>query len=59
MGNYGMTDIIGMGDIHIKTNLGCKLVFKDVRHVIDLRLNLILVGRLDNEDYDNIFHIGQ
>ncbi|KAJ8498998.1 hypothetical protein OPV22_009550 [Ensete ventricosum] len=52
MGNYGTTDIIGMRDIHIKTNLGCKLVLKDVRHVVDLRLNLIFVGRLDDEDFD-------
>ena len=48
-----------MGDIHLKTNLGCKLVLKDMRHVIDLMLNLISVGRLDDEDYDSIFHRGQ
>ncbi|MCQ7691305.1 hypothetical protein NP199_24620 [Salmonella enterica] len=59
MGNYGISDIIGMGDIHIKINLGCKLVLKDVRHVVDLRLNLISIGRLDNEDYDSRFHKGQ
>ncbi|URD75525.1 hypothetical protein MUK42_34393 [Musa troglodytarum] len=53
MGNHGTTDIIGMGDIHIKTNLGCKLVLKDVRHVVDLRLNLISVRRLHDEDYDS------
>ncbi|URD85076.1 Retrotransposon protein [Musa troglodytarum] len=58
MGNHGIADIIGMGDIHIKTNLGCKLVLKDVRHVVDLRLNLISVGRLDDEDYDSRFHKG-
>ncbi|URD72826.1 Retrotransposon protein [Musa troglodytarum] len=56
MGNHGTADIIGMGDIHIKTNLGCKLVLKDVRHVVDLRLNLISVGRLDDEDYDSRSH---
>ncbi|XP_065031809.1 flavonoid 3',5'-hydroxylase 1-like isoform X3 [Musa acuminata AAA Group] len=59
MGNYGTADIIGMGDIHLKTNLGCKLVLKDVRHVVDLRLNLISVGRLDDEDYESRFHRGQ
>ncbi|XP_064966974.1 uncharacterized protein LOC103988599 [Musa acuminata AAA Group] len=31
MDNYDMANIIGMGDIHIKTNLGYKLVLKDVR----------------------------
>ena len=59
MGNYGTIDIIGMGDIHIKTNFDYKLVLKDVRHVVDLRLNLISVGRLDDEDYDSRFHRGQ
>ena len=59
MGNYGTADIIGMGDIHLKTNLGCKLVLKDVRHVVDLRLNLISVGRLDDEEYESRFHRGQ
>ena len=59
MGNYGTADIIGMGDIHLKTNLGCKLVLKDVRHVVDLRLNLFSVGRLDDEDYESRFHKGQ
>ncbi|KAJ8466528.1 hypothetical protein OPV22_029080 [Ensete ventricosum] len=59
MGNYDTANIIGMGDIHIKTNLGCKLVLKDVRHVVDLRLNLISVGRLDDEDFDVRFHKGQ
>ncbi|CAL9119122.1 unnamed protein product [Musa textilis] len=53
MGNYGTTDIIGICDIHIKTNLGYKLMFKDVRHVVDLRLNLISVERPDDEDYDS------
>ncbi|URE11220.1 hypothetical protein MUK42_06440 [Musa troglodytarum] len=53
MDNHGTTDIMGMGDIHIKTNLGCKLVLKDVRHVVDLRLNLLSVGKLDDEDYNN------
>ena len=59
MGNYGTVDIMGISDIHLKTNLGCKLVLKDVRHVVDLRLNLISVGRLDDEDYESRFHKGQ
>ncbi|KAJ8492114.1 hypothetical protein OPV22_013835 [Ensete ventricosum] len=59
MGNYDTTNIIGMRDIYIKTNLGCKFVLKDVRYVIDLRLNLISVGRLYDEDFDVRFHKGQ
>ncbi|KAJ8504994.1 hypothetical protein OPV22_005880 [Ensete ventricosum] len=56
MGNYGTTNIIDIGDIHIKTNLSCKLVLKDVRHVIDLRLNLISVGRLQAKAYGEHFN---
>ena len=36
MGNEGLSKIIGMGDICLKTNLGCKLVLKDVKHVLDI-----------------------
>ena len=57
--NYDTVDIIGMGDIHLKTNLGYKLVLKDMRHVVDLRLNLISIGRLDDEDYDSRFYKGK
>lgn len=59
MDNYGTTDIISMGDIYIKTNFGYKLVLKYVRHVVDLRLNLISIGRLDDEDFNSKFHKGQ
>ena len=59
MSNYSKANIIGMGDIYIKTNLGYKLVLKDMRHMVDLRLNLISVRRLDDEDYDSKFHKGQ
>ena len=59
MGNYDMTNIIGMDDIYKKVNLGCKLMLKDVRHMVDLRLNLISIGRLDDEDFDGRFHKGQ
>ena len=30
---------------------GCKMLLKDVRHVPEVRLNLISAGRLDDEDY--------
>ena len=50
MGNYDIVDIINMDNIYIETNIGCKLVLKDVRYVTDLRLNLISNGRLDDEN---------
>ena len=33
------------------TPTGCKLLLKDVRHVPEVRLNLISVGQLDDEGY--------
>lgn len=51
MESHGVSKIIGMGDICIITNLGYKMVLKDVRHVPNLRLNLISIGKLDDEGY--------
>ena len=47
MGNTSFSSIAGIGDVHLKTNVGCTLVLKDVRHVPELRMNLISVGALD------------
>ncbi|CAL1383495.1 unnamed protein product [Linum trigynum] len=59
MGNDGASKIVGMGDIHLETNTGCKLVLKDVRHVPDMRLNLISTGKLDDDGYTNYFGEGK
>jgi len=52
MGNKD-TSVINIDDIHFETSLGCKLVLKDVRHVLNLQLNLISTGKLDEEGYNN------
>ena len=44
-----MANIVGIGDIWLETNTGCKLLLKDVRHVPDMRLHLISIGTLDEE----------
>jgi len=59
MGNKGKSQVFGIGDIHLKTGIGCKLVLKDVRHVSDLRLNLISSENLDDEGYNSKFDNGQ
>ncbi|KAJ7005746.1 hypothetical protein NC653_005156 [Populus alba x Populus x berolinensis] len=41
MGNQGIASVVGIGDIWLETNTGCKLLLKDVRHVPDMRLHLI------------------
>ncbi|KAF5932870.1 hypothetical protein HYC85_029041 [Camellia sinensis] len=57
-GEHSLSKIIGMGDVCLETNLGCKLLLKDVRHVPDIRLNLISTGKLDDEGFNNKFGNG-
>ena len=47
MGNNGSSTIVGKGTICIETSTCCSLVLDDVRHVPDIRLNLLSVGKLD------------
>ena len=37
----------------------CRLVLKEVRHVLDIRLNLVLAGRLDDEGYTSSIRKGR
>ncbi|XP_047268802.1 uncharacterized protein LOC107871373 isoform X1 [Capsicum annuum] len=55
MGNSSYSKIVGIGDISIKTNVGCTLVLKDVRHVPELQLNLIYGIALDRDRNENYF----
>ncbi|KAI5315217.1 hypothetical protein L3X38_044393 [Prunus dulcis] len=59
MGNDKLSKIVGRGDISLETNTSCHLVLKDVRHVPDMRLNLISTGLLDDEGYTNVFVEGK
>jgi len=59
MGNISASKIIGMGDIFLEFDVGRKITLKDVRHVPDIRLNLISTGKLDGEGYDNYFGEGK
>ena len=53
MGNNSYADIMGIGDICVETNIGYTLELKNVRHVLDMRLNLISTHILDKEGYGN------
>lgn len=55
MGNDVRCKIVGMGDVWLETDIGCKLLLKDVRHVPDVRFHLISVGQLDDEGYHHSF----
>lgn len=59
MGNSSYSKIVGIGDISIQTKVGHKLVLKDVRHVLDLRLNLISRSALDQQGYKSTFENGR
>lgn len=55
MGNTSYSKIAGIRDVCIKTNVECTLALKDVRHVPDLRMNLISRVALDRDGYENYF----
>ena len=55
MRNSGVSKIVGIGDVCLETSIGNKLVLKDVKHVPDIRLNLISTSRLDDERFINSF----
>jgi transposase InsO family protein len=59
MGNDGLAKIIGIGDVCLEMINGMKLVLRDVKHIPDIRLNLISVGKLDDDGYCSTFHNGQ
>ena len=55
IGNDSYADIVGIGDICVRANIGCTLILKDVRHIPDIHLNLISTHVLDKEGYGNYF----
>ncbi|PKI40026.1 hypothetical protein CRG98_039596 [Punica granatum] len=57
MGNGQSCKIIGIGDVCLETELGCKLLLKKVRHIPEIRLNLISTGQLDDEGYNQVTQI--
>ena len=58
MGNKSASQITGIGDICIQTSMGRTLTLKDVRHIPNLRLNLICVHMLDKDGYNHFINSG-
>ena len=58
MGNKSVSHIARIGDICIQTSMECTLMLKDVRHILDLRLNLIFMHILDNDGYNHFIISG-
>ena len=55
MGNNGVCKIVGIGNVLLLTSTGCRMLLKDLCHVLDIRLNMILFRRLDDEGYCGSF----
>ena len=55
MGNDGLAKAIGMGDMRLETSNGTVLILKNVKHIPDIRMNLISTGKLDDEGFNNTF----
>ena len=48
-------DVVGMGDVRILLPNGSVWLLEKVRHILDLRRNLIFVGQLDDEGHAILF----
>jgi len=48
MGNHVTSKIVGIDEVTLVIENGSKLVLKEVRHVPNMRLNLISTGKLDD-----------
>ena len=53
---YGLAlDVVGLGDVRISLPNGSVWLLEKVRHIPDLRRNLISVGQLDDEGHAILF----
>ncbi|CAA0831359.1 Uncharacterized mitochondrial protein AtMg00300 [Striga hermonthica] len=59
MGNDGIAKVVGMGDVHLETENGNTLVLRGVKHVPNIRMNLISTDKLDDEGFCNTFRDGK
>lgn len=55
MSNEETSNIIDINDVYVKINLSYKLVLKNVRHLVGLRMNLISIGILDDDGFYDKF----
>ena len=55
MENDMVAKIVGMKDVCLETNTGCRLLLRNIRHVPDIRLHLIFVCDLDDDGYSSQF----
>ena len=51
MGNNATCKIVGIGSVHVRCHDGIMRTITEVRHVPDLKKNLISLGTLDKQGY--------
>ena len=59
MGNGLTSKIVGIGDVCLETGSNMRLVLRGVKHIPDLRLNLMSAGKLEDEGFCNTFNNGR
>jgi hypothetical protein len=55
LGDDAACKMLGMGKVKIKQRNGNQWLLKEVRHVLDLRKNIIPTGNLESEGFISIF----
>ena len=55
LGNNHFCKIVGVGDVQIRTKDGQDILLKQVRHIPEMCMNLISVGRLDDDGFFTTF----
>lgn len=53
--NTNCSSIMKIDDVQVKTTIGCTMILKDVRHISDLRLNLLSGTALDKQGYASLW----
>ena len=59
MGNSSYSKIVGIGNMCIETNVGSIVMLKNVRHVLDLRMNVFSTLAMDQAGYSNYLGNGR
>ena len=49
MGLHLKKQTSSVGDVHLEMNNGTRLVLRDVKHIPDIRMNVISAGKLDDK----------
>lgn len=55
MKNNGTSKIVGQCDVHVVTSIGYKLMLKNARDILDLRVKLLSTGVLDDSRFTSYF----